>query len=71
MVGDASTSGSFLQGLERGLAVIRAFNAEQPSLTLSEVAREVGITPATARRILLTLEELGYVRSDEIGRAHV
>jgi IclR family pca regulon transcriptional regulator len=71
MVGDASTTasataagGTFLQGLERGLAVIRAFNAELPSLTLSEVAREVGITPATARRILLTLEELGYVRSD-------
>jgi IclR family transcriptional regulator, pca regulon regulatory protein len=64
MIGDASTSGTFLQGLERGLAVIRAFDAERPSLTLSEVSREVGITPATARRILLTLEELGYVRSD-------
>jgi IclR family pca regulon transcriptional regulator len=63
MPSDAST-GTFLQGLERGLAVIRAFSAEAPSLTLSEVARAVGITPATARRILLTLEELGYVRSD-------
>lgn len=63
MPGDPST-GTFLQGLERGLAVIRAFSAAAPSLTLSEVARAVGITPATARRILLTLEELGYVRSD-------
>ncbi|MEV5960244.1 IclR family transcriptional regulator C-terminal domain-containing protein [Kribbella sp. NPDC051952] len=63
MAGEAST-GTFLQGLERGLAVIRAFSADAPSLTLSEVARSVGITPATARRILLTLEELGYVRSD-------
>ncbi|TCN36978.1 IclR family transcriptional regulator [Kribbella orskensis] len=63
MPGDAST-GTFLQGLERGLAVIRAFSADTPSLTLSEVARDVGITPATARRILLTLEQLGYVRSD-------
>lgn len=63
MPGDAST-GTFLQGLERGLAVIRAFSAAAPSLTLSEVARSVGITPATARRILLTLEELGYVRND-------
>jgi IclR family pca regulon transcriptional regulator len=63
MASDAST-GTFLQGLERGLAVIRAFSADAPSLTLSEVARAVGITPATARRILLTLEELGYVRSD-------
>lgn len=63
MAGDAS-SGTFLQGLERGLAVIRAFSAEAPALTLSEVARDVGITPATARRILLTLEQLGYVRTD-------
>jgi IclR family pca regulon transcriptional regulator len=64
--GEPSTAlaGTFLQGLERGLAVIRAFSADTPSLTLSEVARDVGITPATARRILLTLEELGYVRSD-------
>jgi IclR family pca regulon transcriptional regulator len=57
-------AGTFLQGLERGLAVIRAFSADTPSLTLSEVARDVGITPATARRILLTLAELGYVRND-------
>ena len=63
MAGDAS-SGTFLQGLERGLAVIREFSASAPALTLSEVAREVGITPATARRILLTLEQLGYVRTD-------
>ncbi|WP_133980218.1 IclR family transcriptional regulator domain-containing protein [Kribbella voronezhensis] len=63
MAAEASM-GTFLQGLERGLAVIRAFSADAPSLTLSEVARDVGITPATARRILLTLEELGYVRSD-------
>ncbi|GAA0577850.1 helix-turn-helix domain-containing protein [Kribbella sandramycini] len=63
MAGEAS-SGTFLQGLERGLAVIRAFSASAPALTLSEVAREVGITPATARRILLTLEQLGYVRTD-------
>jgi len=63
VAGDAS-SGTFLQGLERGLAVIRAFSAEAPALTLSEVARDVGITPATARRILLTLEQLGYVRTD-------
>ena len=60
----AASIGTFLQGLERGLAVIRVFSAETPSLTLSEVARDVGITPATARRILLTLEELGYMRSD-------
>jgi IclR family pca regulon transcriptional regulator len=53
-----------LQSLERGIAVIQVFSRERPSLTLSEVARLTGITRATARRILLTLEEVGHVRSD-------
>jgi IclR family pca regulon transcriptional regulator len=53
-----------LQSLERGMAVIQVFSRDHPALTLSEVARLTGITRATARRILLTLEELGHVRSD-------
>jgi IclR family transcriptional regulator, pca regulon regulatory protein len=56
--------GEFVQSLERGLAVIRAFDAEHPQLTLSEVARATGLTRAAARRFLLTLVELGYVRTD-------
>jgi IclR family pca regulon transcriptional regulator len=48
-------------GLAKGLAVIRAFGQEHAALTLSEVARSAGIPAATARRCLLTLEELGYV----------
>src|SRR4051812_49130784 len=55
----------FVQSLERGLAVIRAFDADHPQLTLSEVARATGLTRAAARRFLLTLVELGYVRTDE------
>src|SRR3954462_15254389 len=54
----------FVQPLERGLAVIRAFNAEHPELTLSDVARATGLTRAAARRFLLTLTDLGYVRTD-------
>jgi IclR family transcriptional regulator, pca regulon regulatory protein len=54
----------FVQSLERGLAVIRAFGADTPQLTLSEVARKTGLTRAAARRFLLTLCDLGYVRSD-------
>jgi IclR family pca regulon transcriptional regulator len=53
-----------LQSLERGLAVLQVFSNEHPRLTLSDVARLAGITRATARRILLTLEHLGYVRAD-------
>jgi IclR family transcriptional regulator, pca regulon regulatory protein len=54
----------FVQSLERGLAVIRAFDADSPELTLSQVARSTGLTRAAARRFLLTLQRLGYVRSD-------
>lgn len=57
-------SNDFVQSLERGLAVIRAFGPDRTRLTLSEVAREAGLTRAAARRFLLTLVELGYVRSD-------
>jgi IclR family pca regulon transcriptional regulator len=48
-------------GLAKGLEVIRAFTREQPTLTLSQVAAATGLTAATARRCLHTLEELGYV----------
>jgi IclR family pca regulon transcriptional regulator len=54
----------FVQSLERGLAVIRAFDGEHPELTLSDVARVTGLTRAAARRFLLTLVDLGYVRTD-------
>lgn len=54
----------FVQSLERGLAVIRAFDADSPELTLSDVARSTGLTRAAARRFLLTLADLGYVRTD-------
>jgi IclR family pca regulon transcriptional regulator len=60
-------AGEFVQSLARGLAVIRAFDAENPALTLSDVARRTGLTRAAARRFLHTLESLGYVRAD--GRA--
>lgn len=54
-------SPSFIQSLERGLAVIRSFGDRRPQQTLSDVARETGLDRATARRFLLTLEKLGYV----------
>jgi IclR family pca regulon transcriptional regulator len=56
-----------LQSLERGLGVLQVFSKDHARLTLSDVARLAGITRATARRILLTLEHLGYVRADPSG----
>ncbi|WP_309713342.1 IclR family transcriptional regulator C-terminal domain-containing protein [Pseudolysinimonas sp.] len=57
---DGST---YVQSLARGLAVIRAFGAERPRLSLSDVARVTELTRASARRFLLTLESEGYVRA--------
>src|SRR5215213_3283731 len=54
----------FVQSLERGLAVIRAFDEHNVELTLSDVARSTGLKRAAARRFLLTLADLGYVRTD-------
>jgi len=61
---DQSHDGDFVQSLERGLSVIRAFDAEHPKLTLSEVAASTGLSRAAARRFLRTLVQLGYMRSD-------
>jgi IclR family pca regulon transcriptional regulator len=48
-------------GLAKGLAVIRAFGRDHAALSLSDIARSARIPAATARRCLLTLEDLGYV----------
>ncbi len=57
-------SDSYVQSFARGLEVIRSFSASAPAQTLSEVASKTGLTRAGARRILLTLQTLGYVASD-------
>jgi IclR family pca regulon transcriptional regulator len=51
-------------GLEKGLAVIEAFDERRVRLSLSEVAQITGITRAAARRYLLTLTKLGYAEYD-------
>lgn len=58
-------SSNFVKSLARGLSVIRVFDAENPELTLADVARRAQIPAAAARRFLRTLQTLGYVRSDE------
>ena len=55
---------AYVQSFARGLEVIRSFSAAAPRQTLTEVAGRTGLTRAGARRILLTLQTLGYVESD-------
>ncbi len=49
----------------KGLNVIKAFTHENTSMTLTDVAKKVDITRASARRLLLTLESEGYVAQDD------
>ncbi|RZU31940.1 IclR family transcriptional regulator domain-containing protein [Blastococcus saxobsidens] len=57
------TGPDFVEALARGLDVLACFDAGHRAMSLTEVATAAGLARPTARRLLLTLEELGYVRS--------
>ncbi|MEQ9138632.1 MAG: IclR family transcriptional regulator C-terminal domain-containing protein [Thalassobaculum sp.] len=61
MIEPADKPPEFVEALAKGLAILQAFDAGHPEMTLSEVARRVGLSPAAARRSLLTLGCLGFV----------
>jgi IclR family transcriptional regulator, pca regulon regulatory protein len=54
----------FVQSVERGFAVIKAFSSQTESLTIAGVSRRTALSRAVSRRFLMTLGELGYVASD-------
>ncbi len=58
------TERDFVTSLQKGLDVLTCFGRQHPRLTVSEVARLTATTPASARRSLLTLHELGYLGFD-------
>ncbi len=51
----------YIQSLDKGLKILKAFNRDKQTMTLSEVAKETNITRASARRFLLTFCYLGYM----------
>ena len=57
--------GDFVEALARGLEVITSFTPAATRLTVSDVAARTGLARPTARRLLLTLEQLGYVNSHD------
>ena len=59
----------FIEALARGLDVLRSFRPATPAMTLSEIAGVTGLARPTVRRILITLEALGYVRGAGRGYA--
>ena len=61
---DNERMGEFVRSLARGLSVIESFGDQYAQLTLSQVAQRTGMARATARRLLMTLSEIGYVGND-------
>ncbi len=61
LVTDTTRPSEFVEALAKGLAVLEAFDAAHPEMTLSEIARRVQASPAAVRRSLMTLQHLGYV----------
>src|SRR6185312_1419557 len=57
----------FVESIARGLDVLTAFDRARPVMSLSEVAEAAALARPTARRILRTLDALGYVRSTDQG----
>lgn len=60
---ESADSRDHIQSLERGIAVLLAFDADQPNPTMAEVAASTGLSRPAVRRILFTLRNLGYVES--------
>src|SRR5450830_1655258 len=60
----------FNQSLEKGLAVLRAFDARRRTMTLAEVAEATAITKSSAQRMIYTLEALGYVKKHATTRRY-
>ncbi|HEY1821958.1 MAG TPA: IclR family transcriptional regulator C-terminal domain-containing protein [Trebonia sp.] len=60
-------SPDFIEAIARGLDVIRVFRPGQPVMSLAAVAAASDLPRPTARRILLTLDQLGYVRQVDTG----
>jgi IclR family pca regulon transcriptional regulator len=57
-----ATERDYIQSIERGFAVLTAFDAERPNPSSAELAAVTGLSRPAVRRILITLERLGYVR---------
>lgn len=59
-----------IRAVERALAILRAFTAAAPELSVSELARAVGLHKSTVHRLLATLERTGFVAQDAASRRY-
>lgn len=55
---------NWIAGLEKGLAIIQAFDVDNSRLSASAAAKLAGMTRSSARRHLMMLSYLGFVGTD-------
>ena len=60
----------WVDALAQGLAVLEAFDCDQPSLTLTELAQRLGWSRSKPYRFVHTLEKLGFLEREEVGRRY-
>jgi IclR family transcriptional regulator, pca regulon regulatory protein len=53
----------FVLSLARGLRIIESFEGHSEGLSVAEISRHTGLSRAAVRRVLITLELLGYVEA--------
>ena len=57
-------------GLMRGLQVLAAFSPERREMTLSEIAREIGLSRSAAFRSVYTLAQMSYLLHDDARKTY-
>jgi PcaR/PcaU/PobR family beta-ketoadipate pathway transcriptional regulator len=65
-----SDSRYIVPALSRGLALLEAFSAERPSLTLSELSKTVGLSRSSTYRLVYTLEDMGFLLREKGNKAY-
>jgi DNA-binding IclR family transcriptional regulator len=57
-------------GLVRGLELLEVFSPEQPTLTLSQLSRAIGLSRSSAYRLVYTLADLGFLMRDPVTKSY-
>lgn len=66
--GEAKTGEQRVESVERALAILEAFNEEEPTLSLAQLSMHTGLYKSTILRLAASLERFGYLARDEDGR---
>jgi len=66
--GEAKTGEQRVESVERALAILEAFNEEEPTLSLAQLSMRTGLYKSTILRLAASLERFGHLTRDEDGR---